>query len=169
MSNAKRAPLAVIEPLKDGGRFQRPADNDGPIFSIEPGVVVPPGVYQMAFVSSRTAMMFQRAAKLALRFRIVDPGPHFGVELERWYNVQKLLGPQGKGGRFKPGRNSDFVREYLTLFPGEVNRLDRMSFKPFRSTVVRARVDTVKSNRGQKVLPDLMHYSVVRELLGAGA
>jgi hypothetical protein len=136
---------------------------------VEQQTIVDPGQYQMVFVSSRTALIYQRAAKLALRFRIVDPGPAFGKELERWYNVKRLIGRAGKNGGFQVGPRSDFLREYLTLFPGAGGRLDRMSLAPFRNAIVLGRVETVSQNRKQQPLPEPLRYSIIRELLETGA
>lgn len=123
----------------------------------------------MVFVESRTALLYQRAAKVALKFRIVDPGPAFGKELERWYNVKRLIGKPCRDGRFQVGPRSDFLREYLTLFPGAARRFDRMSFAPFRNVAILGRVETVTHNRKQQLLPEAMRYSIIRELLETGA
>lgn len=147
----------------------RDRDDDGPVFGIEPQTVVKPGLYRLAFIHQATALVYQRAPKLALRFRIVDTGPYFEQELNRWYNVKRLIGKPGKGGNFQIGPHSDFLREYLTLFPDAVNRLDRMSFKPFRSVIITGRIETVTRNKQQKPLPEPLHYSIIRELLEVGA
>lgn len=148
-------------------RFREP--DDGPTFGVEPQTVVEPGVYRLAFVSNRTALLYQRAAKLALRFRIIDQGEHFEKELDRWYNVKRLIGKPGKGGRFQVGAHCDFLREYLSLFPDQMKRLDRMSFKPFRSVIITGRIDTVTHNKKQQPLPPPLQYSIIRELLETGA
>lgn len=143
--------------------------SEGPTFGIERQTVVAPGLYRLAFVNATTALAFQKAPKLALRFRIVDMGEYFGMQLDRWYNVKRLIGRPGRGGRFQTGRHSDFLREYLTLFPDAVKRLDRMSFKPYRSVIIRGRVETVTHNKKQQPLPAPLQYSIIRELLEVGA
>jgi hypothetical protein len=92
-------------------------------------------------------------------------GPFYEVDLERWYNVRRLTSKPGKGGGFHVGAGSEFLREYLTLFPIPVKRLDRMSLKPFRSAIITGRVETVTTNSKQQELPEPLHYSIIRELL----
>jgi hypothetical protein len=142
-------------------------ERDDPVFSVDLRSHVDPGIYRLSFVKSRTTLLYGRknAPKLALTFRIQDMGPFYGVELERWYNVKRLIGKPGKSGRFKVGPGSEFVREYLTLFPAPAKRLDRMSFKPFRSAIITGRVETVTTNSKQQQLPEPLHYSIIRELL----
>jgi len=145
----------------------RVVENDDPIFGVELRPKVDPGIYRLSFVKSRTTLLYGRknAPKLALTFRIQDMGTFYGVELDRWYNVKRLTGKPGPGGRFQVGPGSDFMREYLTLFPTPVKRLDRMSFKPFRSAIITGRIETVTTNNKQQSLPEPLHYSIIRELL----
>jgi hypothetical protein len=143
----------------------RVVDGDGPTFSVERNTVVEPGVYQLAFVEYETKLAFQKAAKLALRFRILDMGPYHGKELIRWYNVKRLNGNPKKGGKFQAAARGDFLREYLTLFPDQAQHLDRMSFKPFRNAIITGRVDTIRTDSKQKPLPEPLQYSIIRELL----
>ncbi len=150
-------------------RFRDHSDDDGPTISIECSPLVAPGIYRLGFVGYRTALVYRKAPKVALMFRIVDQGEYYETELSRWYNVKRLIGQPGKSGRFQIGRYSDFLREYLTLFPDAANRLDRISFKPYRSNVVTGRIETVTRNSRQQLLPELMQYSIIRELLEAGA
>ena len=130
--------------------------------------LVEPGTYSLVFVRHHTAVLFGNAPKIALRFRIVDQGTHYGTELERWYNVKRLIGKAGNGGRFQVTARSDFVLEYLTLFTEQVKRLDRISMRPFKHCMIKGRIDTVKQNSKQRKLPDLLQYSVIRELLETG-
>ena len=146
------------------------ANPDGEI-SVDIGdlVRVPPGEYQLAFESYRTALVYGRIPKVGLKFKIIDQGEHFGKELYRWYNVKGITGKPRKSGGFKVGRNGDFLIEYLTLFPTQLKRLDRISFSGFRKNVIRGRVETVKRNSRQKPLPEILQYSIIRELTGIGA
>ena len=79
----------------------RDDDDDGPTFGLEPQTVVKPGQYQLAFVRYKTALLYGKAAKVGLKFRIVDLGPYFEKELYRWYNVKRLIGSPGKSGKFR--------------------------------------------------------------------
>ena len=134
--------------------------------------LIEPGDYMMAYIGRHTAYLHGRTPKLALNFRIVDPGPFFEVELERWYNCKRLVGKPGKNGNFLPPVNGSFLMEYANLFPTVLtrkSRLDRVSFLPFKNTVLTGRVETVKRNSTQKELPEVLQYSTIRELLKAGA
>ena len=134
--------------------------------------LVEPGEYLMAYVGRYTTYLHGQSPKLALKFRIVEPGDAFEVELERWYNCKKLIGKPGNNGGFVPPRHGEFLLEYTTLFPLALTRhtrLDRISFTPLKNTVITGRVDTVKRNSKQKKLPDALQYSTIRELLKVGA
>ncbi len=135
-------------------RFRDLSDDDGPTISIECSPLVAPGIYRLGFVGYRTALVYRKAPKVALMFSIVDQGDYYETEVSRWYNVKRLIGKPGKSGKFQIGRYSDFLREYLTLFPDAVDRLDRISFKPFRSNVITGRIETVTKNSRQQPLPD---------------
>ena len=153
----------------DGFRSQVTEHQKEAIVSLDLSPLVKPGVYSMAFVNHRTALCFGTAPKIALKFRIVDQGDFFGIELERWYNAKRLIGKPSKGGCFHVAARSDFVLEYLTLFTDPISRLDRITLRPFKHCMITARVETVTQNAKQRVLPDLLQYSVIRELLRAGA
>ena len=70
-------------------------------------------------------MLFGRQPELVLWFVVMDFGSSFEVRLPRYYNVRQTIGPKGKFGRFRVGRQSDLVREYARLLPLPV-RLDRI-------------------------------------------
>jgi hypothetical protein len=159
---------ATVTPI-DGFR-EKPDDDQGQVsVQMDDVPLVPPGTYRLAFVSYRTALVYGRAHKVALRFQIIDQGDSYGVQIDRWYNAKRIIGKPRKNGNFQVGRHSDFLREYLTLFPDQVKRLDRISFKPYKSHVITGRIETVTKNAKQQPLPELMQYSIVRELLETGA
>jgi hypothetical protein len=133
--------------------------------------LVAPGEYRMVYVFRFTAYL-RNQPKLAVRFRIIDQGEFFGVELERWYNCKRLIGKPGKNGGFMPKRHGVFLHEYCTLFPSELtrhSRLDRISFKPVVNSVIAGRIETVTKNAEQRDIPIPLQYSVIRELIRAGA
>ena len=134
--------------------------------------LVKPGEYQLVYVGRYTCYLHGKRPKLAVKFRIVDPGEYFEKELERWYNCKRLISKPGNNGRFVPPRHGDFLLEYTTLFPTVLTRncrLDRISFTPFKSCVVSGRVDTVTRNSKQRGLPEVLQYSTIRELRKVGA
>jgi hypothetical protein len=138
---------------------ERFAEVDG-----EPLPLVPPGEYQLSFEYFETAVMFGRAPKLILRFKVVSLGQHFQVQLARFFNVKKLLERPKRSGRFLVGRMSSFTREYARLFPLP-GRLDRMPMSRFENHVLIGRVRTVETGGDQKRLPAGLEYSVIDELL----
>ncbi len=126
--------------------------------------LVKPGLYELSFVDFKTAMMFLgKAPKLVMTFRIVTMGKFFGTELKRYYNVQRIYGKPQRHGRFKPSCGGDFLREYMTLFTGKVNRRDRIPMSNFESVLIEGKVDTVIHSRGRDI-PKELQYSVIKEL-----
>lgn len=155
----------------DGFRRRSTEDQGAAIVSLDLSPLVKPGIYSMVYVTRSTTYVY-KTPKLAIRFRIVDPGEFSGIELERWYNCKKLIGKAGKNGGFVPKRHGDFLLEYCTLFPTVItrdSRLDRISFRPFVNSLITGKVGTVKRNNRQRNIPDQLQYSVIRELIKAGA
>jgi hypothetical protein len=146
----------------DGFREQSGGDQGHASVQMDDAPRVEPGTYRLAFVSYRTALIYGRAHKVALRFQIIDQGDYYGTQLDRWYNCKRLIGKPRKNGNFQVGRHSDFLREYLTLFPDAVKRLDRISFKPYSKHVITGRIETVTRNAKQHPLPAMITVSTCR-------
>ena len=126
--------------------------------------LVKPGVYDLAFIDYKTAMMFKgKAPKLIMNFRIVTLGEFFETELVRYYNVKRVIGKPQRHGRFKPASKGSFLREYMTLFTGRVDRLDRIPMSHFESALIEGVVDTVKRAQGRDI-PGELQYSIITEL-----
>jgi hypothetical protein len=128
-------------------------------------ILVTPGEYDFAFDYHETAYLFGRAPKLCCYFHIVTPGQFFEAQLCRYYNVKTLASKPRKGGAFKIGWKSDFLREYAILF-GLPPRLDRVSTEAFKSKIIRGRVTSVSRDSKQRVIPESLRYSVISELVG---
>ena len=164
-----QANVTRIDSFRDRSKLV-PAKSKG-MTTNELSPLVKPGEYQMVYVTRSTTYVY-KTPKLVIRFRIVDSGEFFGVELERWYNCKRLIGKPGNNGGFVPPRHGDFLLEYTTLFPTALTRdcrLDRISFTPFKNSILTGKVDTVTRNSKQRELPQTLQYSVVRELLKVGA
>lgn len=131
----------------------------------EARVLVPAGLYDVALDRYYTWMMFGRAPKLTLCFRIVTMGPHFEQQLQRHYNISRLIGRPGTNGRFKVGFCSDFLREFAVLF-GAPSRLDRIPMTSFEKYILIAKVRTVTKGSGQRQIPEGLQYSTIAELTG---
>jgi hypothetical protein len=127
--------------------------------------LITPGEYELAFQYHRTLYLFGRAPKVACYFKIMTMGQHFELILPRYYNAKTLSSKPRKGGAFKVGWHSDFLREYAALF-GLPPRLDRVSTETFRNVILRGRVAQVTTDSKQRVIPDPLRYSVIAELTG---
>src|SRR5690348_9034146 len=114
--------------------------------------LVSPGQYELCFDRSETAILFGRAPKLVLWFRVITFGDHFGVLIPRYYNVTKLVGRAQKYGRFKVGAKSDFLREYARLFSTPA-RLDRIPMSAFEKVTLIGTVRTVTHGANQLPIP----------------
>ena len=126
--------------------------------------LVKPGVYDLAFVSYSTAMMFQgKAPKLIMNFKIVSFGEYFEAELTRYYNIARIIGKPQQSGRFQCGKKGAFVREYMTLFTGRVNRLDRIPMSAYQNVIIEGKVTSVTRSQG-KDIPKELQYSVISDL-----
>ncbi len=126
--------------------------------------LVLPGLYNVAFDRYYTWMMFGRAPKLTLCFRIVTMGEHFEKPLQRHYNIKKLIGRASVNGRFKVGFHCDFLLEFATLF-GTPARLDRIPMSNFEKHIFIAKVRTVSKGSAQREKPEGLQYSTIDELV----
>ena len=127
---------------------------------------ITPGNYDLVYVRHETARMFKgKAHKLIMHFRIVTMGEFFEAELPRYYNVMNVAPKRKKNGNFKAGLKCDFLREYCTLFPGRLNRRDRIPMSPFKGSIILGKVITVKEARGRPI-PTELQYSRIDQLLG---
>ncbi|MEN8204376.1 MAG: hypothetical protein ABFS24_00060 [Pseudomonadota bacterium] len=74
-----------------------------PAAKVEDSVcLVEPGQYDLGFIACKTYWIFKRA-KMAIWFRILSPGPAFGMSIARHYNLKHV----NKRGGFKVGPHSD--------------------------------------------------------------
>ena len=126
-------------------------------------VLVPPGVYDVAFDGYSTFMMLGRAPKVHLRFRIMTMGEHFEKPISRFCNVKRIIGRPGPSGRFKVGFHCDFLREFAALF-GTPVRLDRIPMSNFENHIFIATVRTVEKGSRQEQIPGGLAYSVIARL-----
>jgi hypothetical protein len=77
--------------------------------------------------------------------------------------VQKVIGKPQRSGRFKCGKKGAFLREYLTLFPNQVQRLDRVPMSAFENVIIEGKIETV-THSSNKEIPKPLQYSRVSEL-----
>lgn len=121
--------------------------------------LIPTGDYLVTLDHYKTQIMFGRQPKLIIGFKIVQ-GEHLGVVVAKFYNVRKLKSKAGPRGKFEVGRHSDYLFDYARLH-GLPQRLDRLSMKPWRNSLFKARVLTVKTGRGGRELPERLQYSKI--------
>ncbi|MBL6749287.1 MAG: hypothetical protein ISP90_02145 [Nevskia sp.] len=139
---------------------------DLPDFEIEKSryVLIPPGRYELRFLNHETAVMFM-APKLVMWFSVVNFGEYFEKIVPRFYNVRRLIGKPGRGGRFMAKAGGEFILDYYSMFkPG--TRLDRLSFDPWRSNIIHGNVGTVTVTGRQRALPEPLQYSVIKSFAG---
>ena len=129
--------------------------------------LIPPGEYLVKFSHWHTCLLFGKQGKLALVFTVCDLGEYLGTKLFRWYNV-RLRGKSGHNGKFSTGWGSDLLHEYVRLV-GMATRRDRIALTRYTGLLIRAKVETVTTSRTQGILPDALHYSVIRKLLSIEA
>ncbi|TNC82774.1 MAG: hypothetical protein C9356_02580 [Oleiphilus sp.] len=128
--------------------------------------LLPPGEYEVGFDCYETRFL-HRGHKLVLWFKVATMGEHFGKRLPRYYNISRMLGKAGKNGKFRAGRKSDFVREFYSVIPKQIGRLDRIPMTALNNVLVRAKVKTVTNGYDQRPIPEPLQYSVIEELVGA--
>jgi hypothetical protein len=164
--NAGQEPRARKNPLAQGidNVVNLPVALGGGELVGEQPALIPEGDYQLRMTHWQTAVMWGRSQKVILHFTVCDPGEHFGVKLQRYYNVERIIGHPTKSRRFRVRWNQDLVREYCRLFPA-VNRLDRVDLDRLTRVVVTGRVKTVTTSSKQKTIADAVQYSVVCELV----
>lgn len=154
--NLKAVPAPSREPVATTGDTFEIAGPFRPL--------VEPNTYDLVYHHHETILYQGKQPKLVVWFKIVSCGPAFETILPRYYNLAAIKGQPRKNGRIKPGRASDFVREYALLF-GLPKRLDRIPMDRFRDAVILGKVRTVKTDYRQRSTPQPLQYSVVAELL----
>jgi len=148
--------MSIVKQLHPANQFEI-ADDSSPL--------VRPGIHQVQLHHFETAMMFRgKAPKLVLWFSITSYGDDFGKQIPRYYNVTRVIGKPQKGGRFKVGKKSDFLREYFTLFHYDGGRMDRLPMTRFDGVSIQVEIETVTHARG-RIIPKPLQYSKVSRLI----
>ena len=122
------------------------------------------GTYDLMLRSFHTANYFNKAPKVVLSFTIVSTGQFHGAVVNRYYNVNRIIGKPQMGGRFVPSATGDFAREFYTLFTYGGTRLDRLPMSLFDGKVIKAKVRMVTHARGADI-PKPLQYAKVAQLL----
>lgn len=127
--------------------------------------LVKPGIYDFAFDYYETILLFGRAPKLVLWFRIMQMGEYNGLRLPRYYNVKRIVGKPHRNGDFRVGWKADFIREYVNLF-SLPQRIDRIAMAGYKKYIIRGKVKTVTNDLKQRGIPKPLQYSVIQEIRG---
>lgn len=133
----------------------------------EAPALVPPGIYRLHFRSWATVNYLDRQPKVVCHFVICTEGPHFGVKIDRWYNVASLIGKPRKRGRFRIKWGQDLAREYLCVVP-KITRKDGVALSHLANFLLEGEISTVTRDRRQRVLPPVLHYSVLKQFWLSG-
>ena len=140
---------------------KEPEDFDGIVEA--PPMLVPAGQYTLAYNGYRTGRYFG-GPKVILSLAILDPDKYAGIPLERFYNVDALIGPAGEKGKFKAPARGHLIREYQALI-GNHPRPDRISFERLRKKRLLAEVETVERNHAGETIAQHASYSRVARLV----
>lgn len=124
---------------------------------------VPEGIYNLKYLYHETTVRF--GPKVVLWFEIADENEHYGTKLARYYNVLSFNGLQGRGGRFKLGPMSAFVREYIQVFEEEFDSFEDITPDEYKYRVVKGIVRTVTHGANKRLIPDSLQYSTISELI----
>lgn len=135
---------------------------DGDFVGAQP-ILIPPGIYRLRFDDWETVNYFNRQPKVVCRFMVCSEGAWFGTTLARWYNVKALTGKPRPRGRFKVAWGQDLAREYLAMVP-TLTRKDGIALSKLKPLLLEGVIETVTSDRKQRALPPVLHYSVIRYL-----
>jgi len=120
---------------------------------------VRPGKYSLGLKDRKLVERFDRGV-LELWFSVCDPGPFFGLQLPRYYNVTVSPGRR----TFHARAGSSFVREYCALF-AQRPKFDCDPLARFENILVEGVVGQVKRDYRQRLICKEARYSTVRELI----
>ena len=126
---------------------------------------IPSQIYQAVYTHHETTKVFN-TPKVFVHFRIVEPGPYFGVHLYRAFRVADFVGKPGRNGRFRLKKRSELYLTMCWLYEWRKMRPDRVSLRDLKSVVLRVTTRTVKRDYKQRPLPEALRYSVIYEIKG---
>ena len=118
-------------------------------------VLMPAGEYDARAIRLTRVNRFKRP-RMQIRFRIVGPGPHQGVELDGWVTLND-------SGRLQPGSKGVRWVQALEL---PISGRRRVSLSVLTKYLLRLCIRTVKQDAKQRPLQRSQWYSVVHDVLG---
>lgn len=126
-------------------------------------IPIPSGTYEVRYMYYSTGY-FKDQAKVTVHFAIVEPEDYAGTPLERFYNVESLVGPPKRYGNYRAKARGSLNREVGMLL-GAISRLDRISFAKLRGKRIICDVETVKKDGDRRPLPKDQYYSCIRRFV----
>ncbi len=131
----------------------------------EEPIVLRPGLYRVQYSHYETyPSRGKYKDKIGLWFQLLEPTEYADRLIPRYFNVDWVGKPFGRGGKFKPSRRGKFFRFYIGLF-GAPERPDRLPIRgKFGRFIWHARIDLVASDAEGEPIPDETFYSVVRDI-----
>jgi hypothetical protein len=120
---------------------------------------IPEGLYDAIVLSSRKVLVFQKRWAVEFRFRIVEQGQYFGIELLGYANI----GSDKKNS--VKARPCSKLASWCRLIANRNNdRAYRISLKAFEQFYFKVSVSTVRQNSRQRELEGHDQYSVVADI-----
>ncbi|MCH9026680.1 MAG: hypothetical protein IIA05_06130 [Proteobacteria bacterium] len=124
---------------------------------------MPNGEYELRYLYYETAMYFGNP-KVIVHCAIVAPDDCASLLVDRFYNVQRLIGPPRKYGNYVASRNCHLVREFRQVI-GEASRRDRISFKTLKGKRLMGELEVVTWDYQNNPLPEENQYSRIAKLV----
>ena len=125
---------------------------------------LPEGEYELRYFYHETAQQWG-GPKMIIHFAVIAPEDYAGIEIARYYNVRKLVGPPRKYGSCRAGGRCYLVLDLRKLC-GKLERLDRLTPARLKGKRIRARLATVRKDGQGQPLDESGYYTKVDKLLG---
>jgi hypothetical protein len=127
--------------------------------------LIPDREYDAVLIAYECALLrqFAGAAKVFLKFRLLDAGEHTGKVVYRAFRALRI-----EGSRFVIARKGDLHKAICRLLDIPDHRLrgDRVSLHQLKHKVIRINTRTVSKDSKGRPLPESLRYSVVDDLKG---
>jgi hypothetical protein len=112
-----------------------------------------------------TVFALRGALKLRVDWTVLVSAPEAPdgvrhVVLARYYNVRKTT-----DGRLRPGRHSDYAREWVLVTGRRIARGDRLSPRVFQRVLCQVEVATVIEDARQRPIPEHARYSKIARIV----
>jgi len=151
-----------MDTQSDRDEYAKDADERPPF---EP-TLIPCGEYVVKFQRYETRRFQGCGGKVFAYFCIVEDDQFAGSVVERFYNVDRLNGPPGDGGKFVAPVRGLLYRE-VTGILGASARPDRVPLARLRGKRIKAEIVAVRRDRNGIALPKCHWYNKIGRLIEA--